>query len=158
MSWLASDNLCSAIPLADRGTWMTSFWTKAARMAAQVGDDRSQSDVIRADFGAEQKPRPSIRRDPPPLPKAAVPTDDQLRLRLAEELEYARRMLSSMGDELSSDGLIVSRHLAELQTIDIVGQMIGHIAAVVRSSDPPGAVEAIGMGALKARLMRRSVL
>ena len=86
------------------------------------------------------------------------PTDDQLRLRLAEELEYARRMLSSMGDELSSDGLIVSRHLAELQTIDIVGQMIGHIAAVVRSSDPPGAVEAIGMGALKARLMRRSVL
>jgi len=132
-----------------------SFWTKAAKLAAEINAD---SDVIRADFGAERKPRPSIRRDPPPLPKAAVPTDDHLRLRLAEELEYARRMLSSMGDELSSDGLIVSRHIAELQTIDIVGQMLGHIASVVRSSDPPGAVQEIGMGALKARLMRKSVL
>jgi len=132
-----------------------SFWTKAAKLAAEINAD---SDVIRADFGAERKPRPSIRRDPPPLPKAAILTDDHLRLRLAEELEYARRMLSSMGDELSSDGLIVSRHIAELQTIDIVGQMLGHIASVVRSSDPPGAVQEIGMGALKARLMRKSVL
>jgi len=132
-----------------------SFWTKAAKLAAEINAD---SDVIRADFGAERKPRPSIRRDPPPLPKAAIPTDDHLRLRLAEELEYARRMLSSMGDELSSDGLIVSRHIAELQTIDIVGKMLGHIASVVRSSDPPGAVQEIGMGALKARLMRKSVL
>jgi hypothetical protein len=132
-----------------------SFWTKAARIAT---DSQTGSDVIRADFGADPKPRPSIRRDPRPLPKATIPTDDHLRLRLAEELEYARRMLSSMGDELSSDGLIVSRHIAELQTIDIVGQMLGHIASVVRSSDPPAAINAIGMGALKARLMRRSVL
>jgi hypothetical protein len=60
-----------------------------------------------------------------------------------------------MGDELSSDALFVGRHLAELQTVDIVGQMLGHIASVVRSSDPPAAVEAIGMSELKARLMRR---
>ena len=47
--------------------------------------------------------------------------------------------------------------LAELQTIDIVCQMLGHIASVVRSSDPPAAVDAIGMGELKARLMRRNI-
>jgi hypothetical protein len=132
---------------------VASFWTKAARIAA----GRVDQDVIHADFGVEQKPRRSIRREPPPLPKSAAPTEDQLRLRLAEELDYARRMLSSMGDELSSDGLVVSRHLAELQTIDIVSQMLGHIASVVRSSDPPAAVEAIGMGELKARLMRRNI-
>jgi hypothetical protein len=130
---------------------MPSFWTKAARIAA----GHEESDVIRADFGADQKPRASIRRDPPPSSRAAIPTEDQLRLRLAEELEYARRMLTSMGDELSSDALFVGRHLAELQTVDIVGQMLGHIASVVRSSDPPAAVEAIGMSELKARLMRR---
>jgi hypothetical protein len=67
-------------------------------------------------------------------------------------------MLSSMGDELSSDTLVVSRHLAELQTIDIAGQMLGHIASVIRSSDPTAAVDAIGMGELKARLMRRHKL
>jgi len=132
---------------------MRSFWAKAARIAA----GHAEREVIRADVSGEQKPHPSVRREPPPLPKSAVPTEDQLRLRLAEELEYARRMLTSMGDELSSDGLVVSRHLAELQTIDIVGQMLGHIASVVRSSDPPAAVDAIGMGELKARLMRRTL-
>ena len=139
---------------------MPSFWNKAAKIAAELraGNDSADNGVIRAEFGAAQEARPSIRRDPPPLPKSSVPTEDQLRLRLAEELDYARRMLSAMGDELASDALIVGRHLAELQTVDIVGQMLGHIAAVIRSSDPPGAVEQIGMGALKARLMRRSAL
>jgi len=127
---------------------MPSFWAKAARIAAGQVD----SDVIRADFGAEQKPRPSIRRDPPPAPKAVAPTEDQLRLRLAEELDYARRMLGSMGDELSSDALVVGRHLAELQTIDIVGQMLGHIANVVRAENRNEAIERIGMCDLKAKL------
>lgn len=139
---------------------MPSFWNKAAQIAADLhaGNDSAEGGIIRANFAVEPKPRPSIRRDPPPLAKALSDTDDQLRLRLAEELEYARRMLTSMGDELASDPLIVSRHLAELQTVDIVGQMLGHIAAVVRSSDPPGAIERIGMGALKARLLRKSRL
>ncbi len=132
-----------------------SFWKQAAAAATE---HQARCDIIQADYRAEQRARPSIRRDPPPTPRALIPTKDELSFRLAEELEYARRMLSSMGDELSSDGLIVSRHLAELQTIDIVGQMLGHIAAVVRSSDPPGAVELIGMGALKARLLRRNAL
>jgi hypothetical protein len=139
----------------DGGPRMPSFWTKAAQIAA---NSHADSDVIRADFGGEQNPRPVIRREPPPPPKSAPPTEDQLRLRLAEELDYARRMLSLMGDELSSDGLVISRHLAELQTIDIVGQMLGHVASVVRSSDPLAAVDAIGMGELKARLMRRNSL
>ena len=137
---------------------MRSFWTKAARLAAQAGNDGADSEVIRPDFGSEQNTRPSIRRDPPPLPQSLIPTQDPLRLRLSEELEYARRMLNSMGDELASDVVIVGRHLAELQTIDIVGQMLGHIADVIRSSDPPGAVDAIGMSALKARLMRTRIL
>lgn len=144
----------------DEGAKVPSFWTKAARIAADLhgGNGDAEGDVIRADFGGDAKPRRSIRRDPPPSPKPMALTDDQLRLRLAEELDYARRMLTAMGDELSSDGLIVSRHLAELQTVDIVGQMLGHIAAVVRASDPSTAVEAIGMSALKARLMRRNIL
>ena len=115
-------------------------------------------DVIAAEFGHGTPGKRSIRRDPPPLPKALVPTDDALRLRLADELEYARRILDLMGDELANDPAVIVRHTRSLQSVDIVGQMLGHIANVVRSSDPAGAVERIGMCELKARLGRRSAL
>jgi hypothetical protein len=44
--------------------------------------------------------------------------------------------------------------MTSLQTVDIAGQILGHIASVVRSSDPSGAVEKIGMCDLKGRLKR----
>jgi len=132
-----------------------SFWDKAA--AEVAAKKAGRGDVIKGDFGAEPPARRSIRRDAPPTPLALIPTEDRLRLRLAEELEYARRMLAVMGDELSSDGLIVSKHPTALQSIDIVSQMLGHVAGVVRSSDPEAAVERIGMVELKARLTRKSI-
>ena len=118
---------------------------------------QERCDIIQAEFRKEAPERRSIRRDPPPLPPALVPTEDRLQLRLAEELEYARRMLDVMGDELSNDSAVVMRHLVAMQSIDIVGQMLGHIANVVRSSDPDGAVDRIGMCELQARLTRRSI-
>ena len=83
------------------------------------------------------------------------PTEDVLRLRLSDELDYARRMLEVMGDALSADSSVVVRHTVQLQTIDIVGQMLGHIASVVRADAPEEAVARIGMCELKARLQRR---
>jgi hypothetical protein len=121
-----------------------SFWDVAAR---QAQGERAPAE--------EEPKKKSLRRDPPPLPPALVPTEDELRRRLAEELEYARRMLDIMGDALASDGAVVVRHGTSLQSVDIVGQMIGHIANVIRSSDPEGAVELIGMAELKARLQRK---
>ena len=118
---------------------------------------QARCDAIQAEFRADPK-RPSIRRDPPPLAPALVPTDDALKLRLAEELEYARRMIEQMGDELCADMGVVMRHEMSLQSVDIVGQILGHIANVVRSSDPAGAVERIGMCDLKARLTRKSLV
>ena len=118
-------------------------------------------DSVQAEFRAKQASpaKVSIRRkDAPPLDPALVPTDDQLRLRLAEELEYARRMLDAMGDELAGDMGVVMRHAVALQSVDIVGQMLGHIAAVTRSNAPDRAVDRIGMCELKSRLTRRSDL
>ena len=117
---------------------------------------QQRCDAIQADFRAKAV-RPSIRREAPPLPRALTPTDDALKLRLAEELDYARRMLDSMGDAFSADPALLMRHAVPLQSIDIVGQILGHIATVVRSSDPDSAVERIGMCELKARLTRTSI-
>ena len=127
---------------------------------------QSRCDAIQAQFRAEAQERSStaraperrsIRRDPPPRPPALIPTEDPLQLRLAEELEYARRMLDQMGDTLSADPMVVGRHMTSLQTVDIVGQILGHVANVTRSSDPNGAVERIGMCELKARLTRSKI-
>ena len=122
----------------------------------QTSPAQARCDSIQAAFRAE-KQRPSIRREPPPLPPALKPTDDPLMLRLAEELEYARRMLELMGDALAADMAVVMRHSVSLQSVDIIGQMLGHIGDVVRSSDPGEAVDRIGMGDLKARLTRSSL-
>ena len=75
-----------------------------------------------------------------------------LELRLAVELEHARRMLVEMGDELAMNDEVVAEHGVALQAVDIVGQMIGHIANVVRADDRDAAVARIGMCELKARL------
>jgi hypothetical protein len=118
-------------------------------------------DAVQAEFRAEQQApeKRSLRREnAPPIDPALVPTDDALRVRLAEELEYARRMLDTMGDDLSADMGVVMRHAVALQTIDIVGQMLGHIAAVTRSSAPERAVDRIGMCELKGRLTRRGTV
>ena len=131
--------------------------THLGNAAAGQPSAQARCDAIQAEFRSGEPPRKSIRRDPPPLPPAQIPTDDVLRLRLAEELEYARRMIEAMGDSLSNDPALVMRHMVELQSVDIVSQMLGHIANVVRSSHPEGAVDRIGMCDLKARLTRKSL-
>jgi len=117
---------------------------------------QQRCDAIQADYRANPAPRPSIRlANPPAIDPALIPTEDQLRLRLAEEVDYARRLLDSMGDALAADTAVIMRHTVALQNIDIIGQLLGHIAAVTRSSAPERAVERIGMGDLKARLTRK---
>ena len=125
--------------------------------AAAQSEAQARCDAIQAEFRAGGVERKSIRRDPPPLPQALIPTDDVLLVRLAEELEYARRMIEAMGDDLSADLNVITRHAVALQSIDIAGQMLGHVANVVRSSDREGAVERIGMSDLKGRLKRKSL-
>jgi hypothetical protein len=71
---------------------------------------------------------------------------------LAAELDHARDMLVMMGDELAMTPEIVAEHGLALQAIDIVGQMLGHIANVVRAEDPKAAIERIGMCELKTKL------
>ena len=115
---------------------------------------QSRCDAIQAAFRSDEKPK-SIFRDPPPRPPEIAPTDDFLLLRLAEELDYARRMIDQMGDTLSADMAVVMRHSVALQSVDIVGQMLGHIAGVVRSGDRAQSVDRIGMCDLKARLQRK---
>lgn len=111
---------------------------------------QARCDAIQAAFRAGADSAPAGPDAPPPIPR----TDDVLKLRLAEELDFARHMLDLMGDELATDMDVVTRHSVPLQSVDIVGQMLGHIANVVRALEPEAAVERIGMCDLKSRLTR----
>jgi hypothetical protein len=121
----------------------------------ELGQSPAQNrcDAIQAAFRSNDQFDP-VFREPLPRPPEIRATDDVLNLRLAEELDFARRMLDQMGDELAADMAVVMRHSVQLQSVDIVGQMLGHIANVIRSSDPQASVERIGMCDLKARLVR----
>ena len=79
-----------------------------------------------------------------------APSD--LDLTLAAQLDHARDMLVAMGDELAMNEEVVADHGVALQAVDIVGQMLGHIANVVRADDRAAAVDRIGMCELKATL------
>jgi len=75
-----------------------------------------------------------------------------LDLLLAAELDHARDMLMMMGDELAMSTEIVAEHGTALQAVDIVGQMLGHIANVVRAENQNTAIARIGMCELKTKL------
>jgi len=82
------------------------------------------------------------------MERALTPLDQLL----AAELDHARDLLVMMGDELAMNKELVAEHGMALQAIDIVGQMLGHIANVVRAEDRGEAIDRIGMCDLKAKL------
>jgi len=98
------------------------------------------------------------RGDSRRIDEAIRQSEDVLHRRLGEELEYARRMLDVTGERLCADPVTVARHLVALQSLDIIGQTLGHLANVIRSDNPQSATEHIGMGDLKARLTRNGAL
>jgi len=106
--------------------------------------------AIRANPAAAQR---SIFKAPPP---GRAPSGDALDLRLAEELEMIRRRLDQIGDILVHDPILLHRHAASLQGLDLTDQVLVHLTAVIRAQDKSAAVEAVSMQDLKARLKRRS--
>ena len=85
-----------------------------------------------------------------------TPSTDLLDRRLEEELAYVRRLLEAMGDALCEDPILLSRHGEKLQSIDLIAQLLGHIASVIGAEDRDDAVSRIGMMELRNRLARSS--
>ena len=121
-----------------------------------------QGDSVRQVWAAEEpakeEARRPIRREAAPLRGVPGHTSKQLHLRLGEELDYVRRLLEVMGDQLSGDPILIRRHAVALQSLDLVGQILSHVGNIIRSGDPQSAVEEIGMSDLRARLTRRPSL
>lgn len=106
---------------------------------------------IRADLAAGRR---SLFR---PAPATPGRSDDLLDQRIAEELELVVRHLERLGDVLVDDPILLRRHAPQLQSLDLMQQVLGHLGRVVAARDRSMAVDAITLVELKARLKRQAL-
>ena len=74
--------------------------------------------------------------------------------RIAEEMRSLARRLESLGDSLASDPILLFRYQRQLQDIDVMMQILGHLATVTEAKDQLWAAKAIGRESLQRRLLR----
>lgn len=77
--------------------------------------------------------------------------------RLAEELDYVRRRLDHLGGILAQDPVLLRKHAASLQDIDLINQTLGHLAKVIGAEDKDAAADRISLAELKGRLQRKPI-
>jgi hypothetical protein len=118
--------------------------------AHQQAVDDAQSE-IRADLATGRR---SLFKPAPPNPGRS---DSILEQRIAEELELVTRKLEHLGDILAADPILLHRHAAQLQSIDLMQQLLGQLGRVVAARDKTMAVDLISLTELKARLQRRAL-
>ena len=94
-------------------------------------DHQRRIDEIQAAIRAETAPSPT-RNLFKPAPKRSPPSTDPLDHHLSEELECIRRHLEQLGGVLAGNPLLVQRHATQLQSIDLINQVLGHISGKMR--------------------------
>jgi hypothetical protein len=92
-----------------------------------------------------------------PTSSAKPLTPGEVNRRIAEEIDYAWRLLNAVADELSDDPVLLQRHGDALQRFDIACQMITHLGAVVGAPDRMAAIEKVSMEDLRTRLLRKAI-
>jgi PilZ domain len=118
--------------------------------------DQRRVDAIQAEARSDALSGRALRgADGQPAPPPAAITG--LDAKLAHELGYVQRLLENLGDELIKDLFLVQRHGQSLQSLDLVGQILGHVAAILIAEDKAAVVEQIGMEDLRARLKRKPI-
>lgn len=118
-------------------------------------EHQRQVDAIQAAIRGEAgTARPSIFKPPPPRPE---PSKNLLDHRLAEEVEFIVRQLEQLGGVLSNDPILLRRHSAELQSIDLMKQSLRHLAQVIAAEDKALAADRVSLTELKARLQRKAL-
>ena len=117
-------------------------------------DHQRRIDEIQAAIRAETAPSPT-RNLFKPAPKRSPPSTDPLDHHLSEELECIRRHLEQLGGVLAGNPLLVQRHATQLQSIDLINQVLGHISGIIASEARALAVEQVTLRELRSRLQRK---
>ena len=127
----------------------------AGPASAQPPEHQRQVDAIQAAIRSETgSPRPGLFKPPPPRP---APSTNLMDHRLAEEMEFIVRQLEQLGGTLANDPILLRRHAAELQSIDLMKQSLRHLAQVVGAEDKALAAGNVTLSELRGRLLRKAL-
>jgi len=144
--WLAAPR-CG---VAFDGRIRVAEWIPGKPGAGASGQSRADA-LPAAIRGAVAAPAPVARSD-------SRSDAGGMEARLADELAYVRRLLEGIGEELVTEAGIVHRHAKALQSFDLAGQILSHVAAILIAEDRNAAVGAIGMTELRGRLRGKSAV
>lgn len=104
---------------------------------------------VRAELAAGRR---TLFKPPPPTPGRS---ESQLDQRIAEELELVARQLEQLGGWFAADPILLNRYSAQLQSIDLMKQVLGHLGRLIGAADRELALERISLKELQARLRRK---
>jgi len=107
---------------------------------------------VRADLEAGRR---SLFKPPPPAEPAR--STDPIEQRIVEELALVARHLEQLGGLLAAEPMLIAKYGRQLQAIDLMEQILGHLGGVVGAADKAAAVERISLAELKARLQRKPI-
>jgi len=131
-----SDDSCPAVPAHQRAV---------DEIQAAIRAERAATGAVRAHLFKPAPPRPA-------------PSGDMLDHRIAEEMEAIARRLELLGGALANDPILLHRHAAQLQSIDLIKQNLCQLALVVATEEREKAVALITLSELKARLQRKPLV
>jgi hypothetical protein len=134
---------------------MASAPNHASLATAGVPVHQRLVDEHQARIRAEMQSGPrSLFNPPPPRPGRS---GDVLDERISEELDLVVRQLEHLGDVLASDPLLLQRHAIQMQSIDLMQQVLCHLSRIVAADDKSMAVEHVTLTELKGRLRRTAL-
>jgi hypothetical protein len=74
---------------------------------------------------------------------------------MAEEMECIVRKLEHLGATLANHPILLRRHSAEPQSIDLMKQSLRRLAQIIAAQDKAFAADLVSLTDLKARLQRK---
>ncbi len=134
------------------GTASVEEWVAGKRLAP-----RRYAAEVRAEKAHGAAPDGRLRTPGGGTASSAARDPSELDARISQELSYARRMLGAVGEELAQDPILLQRHARSLQNFDAACQIIEHLSHVIGATDRAAAVDAMNVGDLRNRLMRKAI-
>jgi hypothetical protein len=94
---------------------------------------------------------------PPPDPAQCQPLDsiEPYVREAAQILAELSAQVEALGARLCTDPAVISRHITELQVIDLIAQKQMHLAQLLIADCPHAALDAMGVDEMKKRIGNR---